>query len=305
MKKNPIVLFLRLSRPFFLVGGFMQYSLGVGIARFLGFEIDWSLFVTGAVWVLSAQLATHYLNEYYDSEIDAHNPARTPFSGGSGVLGEKEGQLPRNLGVLAGATMLTAMALLTYGLIRAGSFTLATTIVAMLIFLGAVFYSTPPIQLARTGYGELTTAVLLANLLPAFGFLLQTGVFHRLVAMSTFPLTALALALMISVEFPDYGADMKYDKRTLLVRIGWQAGMNFHNIFILSGFGMLALSMLYGLPRLIALPALLPLPLGLLQIWYMGRIAKGIKPNWTLLTFSAVMVFGLTSYIMTFVYWTR
>ena len=52
MKKNPILLFLRLSRPFFLVGGFMQYSLGVGIARFLGFEIDWSLFVTGAVWVL-------------------------------------------------------------------------------------------------------------------------------------------------------------------------------------------------------------------------------------------------------------
>ena len=305
MKANPIVLFLRLSRPFFLIGGFMQYSLGVGIARYLGFEIDWTIFVIGAVWILSMQLTTHYLNEYYDSEVDALNPARTPFSGGSGVLGNKEGQLPRKLGVLAAATMLTAAALLTYGLMRAGSFNMTTTIVAVLIFLGAVFYSTPPIQLARSGYGELTTAVLLANLLPAFGFLLQTGEMDRIVAMSTFPLTALALALMISIEFPDYGTDMKYGKRTLLVRIGWQAGMNLHHIFILSGFGMLDLSMLYGLPRWIALPALLPLPLGLLQIWYMNRIANGIKPNWTLLTFSAVSLFGLTSYIMTFVYWTR
>ena len=305
MKTNPIILFLRLSRPYFLVGGFIQYALGVGIARFLGYEIDWSIFIVGAVWILSAQLATHYLNEYYDAELDALNPGRTPFSGGSGALGENEGQLPRNLGVLAAATMLTAMALLTYSMIRAGRFNSATTIVAGLIFLGAMFYSTPPIRLARSGYGELTTAVLLANLVPTFGFLLQTGEFHRLVALSTFPLTALALALMISVEFPDYAVDMKYGKQTLLVRLGWQAGMNFHHIFILSGFGMLALSMLFGMPTWIALPALLPLPMGLLQIWYMNRIADGIKPNWTLLTFSAVSLFGLTSYIMTFVFWTR
>ena len=74
MKTNPIILFLRLSRPYFLVGGFMQYALGVGIARFLGFEIEWSIFIIGAVWILSAQLATHYLNEYYDAELDALNP---------------------------------------------------------------------------------------------------------------------------------------------------------------------------------------------------------------------------------------
>jgi 1,4-dihydroxy-2-naphthoate octaprenyltransferase len=305
MKTNPIVLFLRLSRPFFLAGGFLQYSLGAGIARYLGYEINWDTFVVGALWVFSVQLATHYLNEYYDAEIDAMNPSRTPFSGGSGVLGEKEGQLPRNLGILAAASMLTATLLLTFGLMRMGNFNIATGIVALLIFLGAVFYSTPPVQLSRSGYGELTTAILLANLSPAFGFLLQTGELHRLLAMSTFPLTALALALMISIEFPDYATDLKYEKRTLLVRVGWKTGMKLHNVFILSAFGLLALSSIYGMPTRVALPAVLPLPLGLLQIWYMNRIANGIKPNWTLLTFSAVMLFGLTSYILTFSFWTR
>lgn len=305
MKTNPIVLFLRLSRPFFLIGGFLQYSLGAGIARFVGFEINWGTFVVGALWILSAQLTTHYLNEYYDADFDAMNPNRTPFSGGSGVLGDKEGQLPRKLGILAAATMLTSITALTYGLIRAGNFNIATSIIAALILLGAVFYSTPPVQLVRSGYGELTTAILLANLVPAFAYLLQTGELHRLLAMSTFPLTALTLAFMISIEFPDYATDLKYDKRTLLVRVGWKTGMNLHHIFIVSAFGLLALSSIYGMPSRVALPAVLTLPLGLMQMWYMNRIANGIKPNWTLLTFNAVALFGLTSYILAFSFWTR
>lgn len=305
MKTNPVLMFLRLSRPLFLFGGVLQFALGAGIARYLGVEINWNIYILGQLWITAGQLGTHYLNEYFDAEGDSDNPNRTPFSGGSGLLGLGEGKLPRVTGLLAAAAMFTAVAVLTIGLMRAGNFEGTIIIVAVLIFFGAFFYSVPPLRLSQTGYGELTTAILLANLVPAFGYLLQSGGLHRLISMSTFPLTALMLAMMVAIEFPDYGTDLKYQKRTLLTRIGWENGMTMHHIFILGAYVFLGLALMNGLPSRIALPGFLTLPLGLWQIWYMRRIATGIKPNWTALTTSAVMLFAATSYLLAFSFWTR
>ncbi|MDH3944476.1 MAG: prenyltransferase [Anaerolineae bacterium] len=305
MKQHPIWLLLRLSRPFFLLGGFMQYSLGAGIAQYLGYEIEIEIYILGLLWVLAGQLSVHYLNEYYDSGPDRENPNRTPFTGGSGVLGEGKGLLPRYFAIMAAATMLTAVSVLTFGLMQAGRLGIEAGVVAILIFLMAFFYSVPPLRLVASGYGELTTSIILANLLPAFGLLLQTGEFNRLVAMSTFPMTPLIMAMLIAFEFPDYGTDSKFEKKTLLVRVGWQTGVRLHHLFIGGAYIILAGAMYFGLPIALAWPPLLTLPLGLAQIWYLDRIAQGQKPNWTALTFMAVMLFGLFSYITAFIFWTR
>jgi 1,4-dihydroxy-2-naphthoate octaprenyltransferase len=128
---------------------------------------------------------------------------------------------------------------------------------------------------------------------------------HRLLAMATFPLTLLHLAMMLAFELPDYATDLKYGKRTLMVRAGWQRGMLLHNILVLSGFALLGLAAIMGLPTWIALPTFFVLPVGLLQIWQMIRIEQGSKPNWTLLTLAAVTSFGLTAYLLVFGFWTR
>jgi 1,4-dihydroxy-2-naphthoate octaprenyltransferase len=159
--------------------------------------------------------------------------------------------------------------------------------------------------LANTGYGELTTAILVSNLVPALSFLLQTGELHRLLAMVTFPLTFLHLSMMLAFELPDYGTDLKFEKRTLMVRAGWEMGMRLHNGFLRVAYLILALALLLGLPMAIGGPGLLTLPLALFQIWYMGRIASGIKPNWTLLLFTATAIYGITSYLIAFALWTR
>lgn len=300
-----LLLFLRLSRPFFLLVGFALYALGVGIARFLGHPIDWSLYLLGQLWVSAIQLSTHYLNEYFDMDGDAGNRNRTPFTGGSGVLGDGEGQLPANVALLAAASSLTVLALATFGLAR---FSVLNPIIMLLMFFGflsAFFYSVPPIRLASTGFGELSASILLANLVPAFAFLLQTSELHRLLAMSTFPLTALSMAAMLAFEFPDYASDLKFEKRTLLVRLGWQQGMLVHNLFMLSAYLLLAIAFSFGLPAAIALPPFLTLPLALLQIWYLHRIADGIKPNWTALTLNAVVIMAVSVYLLTYAFWTR
>jgi 1,4-dihydroxy-2-naphthoate octaprenyltransferase len=190
-------------------------------------------------------------------------------------------------------------------LLRTNGFNPALYIVMGLIFLGAFFYSIPPVRLVETGYGELTTSIVVASLVPALAFILQYGELHRLVTMSTFPLIALHLAMMLAFELPDYANDLKFEKLTLMVRIGWERGMTFHNILILAAYLLIGLAMLFGFPTPVALPALLSLPLGLFQIWYINRIAAGEKPNWNFLGVLAVLVFGVTTYLLAFSFWTR
>jgi len=292
-----------LSRPLFLLGGALVYGLGVGIARFLGAPIDWGYYFLGQAYVTSMQLGAQYLNEYFDAPADEENTNRTPFSGGSGAIGE--GKLSRETAMWAALTALTILASLTVVLISVVDLSPLLITIIILAFMGSFFYSTPPVRLENTGYGELTTSILVANLVPIFAFVLQYGEMHRLLVMTTFSLTALHLAMMIVFEFPDYLNDLKHAKYNLLVRVGWQRGMIMHNVLILTAFLLLGLAATYGLPLAIALPAFIPLPLGLLQIWQMRRIAGGGKPNWSTMGFTAVVLFGSVAYLLAFTFWTR
>ena len=298
-----IRLIILLSRPVFLLGGALFYALGAGIARYLGTPIDWGLYFLGQAYVTTMQLSAQYLNEYFDAPADQENPNRTPFSGGSGAVGE--GKLSQETVMWAALTTLTILASLTVVMLNVTSLSPLLVTIVGLAFLGSFFYSAPPVKLANSGYGELTTSVLVANLVPVFAFVLQYGELHRLLVMSTFPLTALHLAMMIVFEFPDYLNDIKFEKYTLLVRVGWERGMVLHNILILTAFLLLGLAATFGLPLAIVLPALIPLPLGLLQIWQMRRIAGGGKPNWTTMGFTAAVLLGSVAYLLAFAFWTR
>jgi len=286
-----------------LLGGLLLYALGAGIARYLGYSLDWGVYFLGQAWATILQLGGQYLNEYFDAPADAANPNRTPLTGGSGA--GAPGEFPRNLALIAAAGCLFVVAALSIPLLQTARPGAPVLLVMILAILGAVFYSVPPARLVSTGYGELTTTILVANLLPAFAFLLQTGEFHRLLAMSTFPLSAFHMAMMMAFELPDYGTDIKNGKRTLLVRMGWQAGMTLHNGLVLAGFLLLGLAVTFGLPLLIALPALFTLPLGVLQIWQMRRIADGARPNWFGLTLTAGALFASAAYLLAFAFWTR
>jgi 1,4-dihydroxy-2-naphthoate octaprenyltransferase len=201
--------------------------------------------------------------------------------------------------------MLTITTFFTLNLIWKGHLNLSIGVVMVMIFLLAFFYSIPPVKLSHTGYGELTTAFLVANLIPAFGFMLQTGEIHRLVSLATIPLTFILLPVLLVIQFPDYLTDVKFRKRNLLVRLGWENAMSIHNTFILFSFIILGAVSLFGLPSSISIPAFLPLPLGLLQIWQMRRISAGLKPNWTTLILNAIVLFSLMSYMLAFGFWTR
>jgi 1,4-dihydroxy-2-naphthoate octaprenyltransferase len=298
-----IQLFIRLSRPFFLLGVAVLYILGAGIAHYLGTTIDWNAYFLGQAWVSLLQLGTQYLNEYYNSPADQANPNRTVLTGGSGAIGP--GKLPRRVALLAALTCLAGLASLTVILISTVKPSPETYLIMFLAFLGGFFYSTPPIKLEASGYGELTTTALVAFMVPSFAFILQTGQMHRLLAMSGFPLAALMMAMLLAFELPDYATDLKFGKCTLMVRLGWQNGMSMHNILILSAFLALLLARLFNYPWFATVAGLLTLPMGLFQLWQMRSIANGAKPNWDLLTIGALALFGSMAYFVAYAFWTH
>src|SRR5689334_1274472 len=118
---SPLVIFIRLTRPIFLLGGIIMYALGVGIAHYLGTNLDWTAYFLGQGCVTMLQLSAQYLNEYFDRHVDADNPNRTMFSGGSGAGSDPA--LPQRTALLAAATCLTVGAVLTVLIYRDGRLT--------------------------------------------------------------------------------------------------------------------------------------------------------------------------------------
>jgi len=273
----------------------LLYALGVGIADYLGATVDFGLYWLGQLWAFTLFLAIYLLDRTYDPKNGVENLGRQFFC-----------VLPYRSALMLGAAIsLTINASLTVLLIRSGQLTPSALTILVVIVIGAFLYAIPPIRLANTGFGELTLSILIANLVPAFAFLLQFGEFHRLVAMATFPLTFLLLAAILALHFPNYASHLKYRKDSLIVRMGWDTAMTVHNIFVLAAFVIVGLAALLGFPSFAATPLLLALPLALVQIWYVTRIASGTKPNWNALSLSAVFLVGFTSYLLTFAFWTN
>ena len=279
------------ARLWKLLAGFLFYALGAGILSYLGNPIDFRVYALGQVVFTCFQGSSYFLTAYYDAIKPVHVQAK-PYT---------ERERREILGMLQIAlALLTAGVVMVLLLIIGGDLTpIAGTFLAF-IFLLFFLYGIPPVRLVYSGYGELSEAILLANLGPAFAFLLQTGSLHRLLGMITFPLTSLYLAMLLLLAFRSYAADVKYRRGTLLQRIGWQRGMVLHNILILAAYALIVSAALLGLPWGLTWPVLLTLPLGIFQIWQMIRVADGARPLWQLMTLTAVALPILTVYFLMF-----
>ncbi len=288
-------LFVRLSRPLFLVGGLLVFALGAAIARYNGHVLQPRLLLLGQGVITALQLMTHYLNEYEDAEIDSANNERTWLTGGSGALGADG--LPRRTALNAALICLALAAVFTSLLALEGMPGASSWLTLALIFLGAYFYSAPPLRLARSGYGEVTTSLVVAALVPAFAESLHSGSVSWLLVLSTAPLVALHFAMILSFETPDYESDSRLGKRTLMVRLGWRAAMRLHDAAIGFAVASMLFAALNGLPQRVAGGAVIALPLAVAQVWQMHRLRQGFRPQWRSLTAGGMALFALTAYL--------
>ncbi|KAF0112138.1 MAG: hypothetical protein FD147_405 [Chloroflexi bacterium] len=298
LNKSQNALFIRLTQPLLLAGLILTYSIGVGLSHYLGASLDWTDIFFGAFLGIFFVLMRNLLAAYFDhpssptSKIHAEDPRY-----------EELNSVNRQTLLLVALTVLTAGALDTVILVVRHAVNFSAILLLGIAFLFCFFSSVPPVQFEKKGYGELSEAILIANLVPAIGFLLSEPNLHVLLVMLTFPLTLLYLALRIVFSLTTYAFDRTHSKQTLIVRMDWQKAMNSHNYLILAAFLFVALFSLIGQPWSLTWPMLLPLVFGIFQIIQIQGIVAGAAPKWNLLKWTAAGTFTLTAYLVSFTLW--
>lgn len=287
---------LKILRPWWLAAGVLLYTLGSGVARFLGARNGNEVFWPGLGITILLLVSTFTLNEYFNN-IELPQP---------GSPAERQERLRyRSLLLAVAGTCLTVAASLALAINGEIGLHPQVMFVIVLALLCSVAYATPPLRLAANGYGELILTLLVSVVFPALGFILLYEDMHRFLPMVTFPLAALQLAMQLTFGLPSYASDMKYCRRSLLLRMGWERGVIMHNILVPLAFLLLTTAMFFDLPFVIGGPALLALPLGGLQLLMLRQITTGGKPNWRALTFNASAMFAVTAYLLAFGFWTN
>jgi 1,4-dihydroxy-2-naphthoate octaprenyltransferase len=286
--------FLRLTRPVFLLGGFLLFGLGSILAWYDGYSIRIWPYILGQSIVTVTQLSAQYANEYYDIETDRLNHARrTWFSGGSGVLA-KETLSPR----LAYAAMQFTSVL---GLLLSASAALLSPLVSLVGLAAVVIsrqYSAPPLRLVGSGWGEALASVVVALLVPVTGFAIHSNHITPVVIYTCFPLMLIHAAMLIGFEFPDFDADQTSGKRTLAVRIGKIRAAQVHNLLLALAFTIVIFLGYWVFPGIWLI--LLALPLAAIQVIQVFQYARSIHHRDRLLTLGSVGLFTLSSALALF-----
>ncbi len=280
---------MSLLRPLHLLFASLAYALGVAIADYLGATISIPVLFLGLGWALLAQTSMNLLAEVF-------RPANEPLNG---LFGAERVYLRDRILVISIA-LLGLAAGCAYLLFLAGRVHTEALLLLALSLLIVFAYAIPPLKLSRRGFGELLLAAHIGYVAPSLAFVLQTGDFHRLLPILALPVTALALAYFLILDFPSFANDLKYERLTLLTRLTWQRAVPLHHGLVFAAFALLAAAPLLGISLALLWPTFLTIPFAILQIILLRNIALGARPLWRPLAFLAAALFALTTYLLTF-----
>jgi len=290
--------FLHIIQPQLLVWVLLTYSIGVGLVKHQGGTLDWVNILFGSLLGVFLILMRSYLTAFFDHpsaptcKLHPDDPRRAMLK-----------SLDRQTLLVIALTLLTAGALDTILLMVRGAINFSAVIMLGLAFLISFFAATPPLQLDKKGYGEVGEAILICNLVPAIGYLLNEPSLHVLLIMLTLPITLLYLALKIVQALETYAFDRTHRVQSMVVRLDWLRSMQAHNYLVLIAFLFVAVFALLGQPWSLTWPMFLPLMIGIFQIIQIQGIINGAPPRWKVLKLTAAGTFVVIAYLVSFTLW--
>jgi 1,4-dihydroxy-2-naphthoate octaprenyltransferase len=285
---------LKLTRPLHLLLAALTYTLGASIADYLGETFHAGPFWLGLFGVVLAQLTMSLLPEIFRLDVEplAENETRI------------QRQMLRNNLLYISIASLASLALIFYALFATKQLPVSSFFLLGISLVLILVYSIPPFHFINRGFGELLLAIHLAYVFPSIAFVLQSGNVHRFLAV-TIPLTFLAFAYFLVMDFQSFAQDQKFRRVTFLTRLGWERVVPLHHIFVIFAYIFFLAMPAFGLTLSLLWPVFLTFPFALYQIFQLRNISLGLPPNWTILHATALAVFGLTVYFLTLTFWIR
>ncbi len=254
-------------------------ALGAAVARYT----SGAHFLIAQLMVTAAQITAHYINEFADYDADLRIANRTSFSGGSGVL--TSGALSRRFALGAGIVS-SAIAVVAAALVA--QFSVAAAALGLISLASSWLYSMPPVRLLNTGFGEVTTAITVAALVPAIGAYSQASTLPSQLVPMIIVLSLLQYAMLLAFELPDLETDAEAGKRPFGVRFGRRTTIVMVVVVVITAALVAAGAAVDGrLEMSGALSTLVAVPSALLMLWGIARDRHAAT------TFGAVSMFAL------------
>lgn len=229
-----------MSRPRQLGIMLTLFALGVAAGHRASAPVPVEALVAGVILLVLAGASINFVNEYADFESDKRTH-RTPFSGGSGALVERN--LPPEYGLQAAIGTLAVCAGLTALTVVLKTTSLAVgSMVALFLLLGWQ-YSVWPAALAWRGLGELDNAVAGGVVIPVYGYTVVRGGIDPDLVAAFLPTMAFLFLTLLATTWPDRQADARAGKATLATRLSPGHMRVLYSVWLL-----LAVLLVSGLP---------------------------------------------------------
>lgn len=247
---------LRAVRIRFLLASVISVALGLSINEWQNKTIDIGFALLTFAGVAALHASVDLLNDYWDykRQIDT-NTRRTKFSGGTGVL--PEGLLQPLQVYRAGIFLLIVGSIIGAFFIFERGITIA--IILAFAIVSIYFYST---RIVDSGLGEIFVAIKGSMIVLGTYFVQSSHIMIEPILAGIVSGILSSTVLFVN-SFPDYDADKKHGRKTLVILLGKTRAATSIWIFPLIIHGIIVVSVLVGIFPIICLITLLTIPLAI------------------------------------------
>jgi len=258
--KNNIFIWWQASRYHFIPPSFFPAAIGsiVSWSSYNSFSLYF--FALVILGVIINHIALNMTDDYFDYKhaVDNTKPGeKNPYTGGSGTL---------TSGLIRPKKMLSVFIFLYLIVIILGvylAFERGWPIIAFGLFgiFWSVFYTSPPIQFAHHGLGELGLLINFGPIIGLGAFFVQSQQVTIEAFLATLPCGIMLFSMIIINEIPDIQEDKLAGKLTLVARFGKKTGIKLYILSWIVTYCILLFSVLFSILPWPVLLSFISLPL--------------------------------------------
>jgi 1,4-dihydroxy-2-naphthoate octaprenyltransferase len=254
--KSKLVIWVIAIRTKFLISSIVAVANGAMIALWKEGVFDPFYTIMTLLGVISLHMSVDLLNDYWDSKKGIDNyTTRTKFSGGSGVI-------PNKL-LDSRSVFLAGIIFLILGFMIGVYFVTVRGITILFILLFATtsvyFYST---RLVGFGLGEVFVGIK-GVMIVLGSFFVQTGYIDSSAIFLGIIIGMLSSTVLIITSFPDFEADKKSGRRTIVIILGKRKTSQIFPILVGLTYFMIIIAVIFSLLPPTVLVSLFSLPIAL------------------------------------------
>jgi 1,4-dihydroxy-2-naphthoate polyprenyltransferase len=245
---------LRAIRVRFLLSSIISVVVGLSVTYWKIGHIDYTYAVLTLLGIACLHASIDLLNDYWDFArgIDK-DTKRTKFSGGSGVLPDKI--LTPRVVYIAGIVFLCIGAIVGIYFVMVRGIIIAFILTFAIVSI--YFYSS---KVVNMGLGEVI--IIIKGMLIVQGtYYVQTPEISDTALYNGLIVGLLSAIVLFVNSFPDFEADKRHGRRTLVVLIGKKKGAKLFSIIIFVPYVMISIGTVVGYTTIYSLACLISLPI--------------------------------------------